>query len=238
MKFIVPAILLFATVCGAAPAESKKTNSVTVQVSGQKEEAVRWLNAALASSLSLESDEITITDLPDRSLEIELPPQVSGKGREILSFWSKKPGLEFASVHKGGRDEAAHFAETGEKIPSGWRLLPNNEGGGHLLVAERSELNSEIVSSATVFPRDEAWMLSVEFTDAGSEQVSEFTKLHRGDPMAIILDGSVLTAPVIQEPFSTGASITGNFTESEARALAAFLSDPPDFDLKIAGLEN
>ena len=45
-----------------------------------------------------------------------------------------------------------------------------------------------------------------------------------GNPFAIVLDGKVLSAPVIREPITGGAGqISGNFTVQQASDLAALL---------------
>jgi protein-export membrane protein SecD len=63
----------------------------------------------------------------------------------------------------------------------------------------------------------------VNFTLAGNEESQRFathTSTHIGQPMAIVLDGQVLSAPVIQAALTTGGQITGNFTQQRAQELA------------------
>ena len=45
----------------------------------------------------------------------------------------------------------------------------------------------------------------------GSNALSRITRNHIGDPMAILLDGGVITTPTLQAALSTGGIITGNF---------------------------
>ncbi|HVO41673.1 MAG TPA: protein translocase subunit SecD [Aggregatilineales bacterium] len=53
-----------------------------------------------------------------------------------------------------------------------------------------------------------------------SQKFANFTSSHIGQPMAIVLDGKVLSAPVIQAALTTGGEITGNFTAAQADDLA------------------
>ncbi len=48
----------------------------------------------------------------------------------------------------------------------------------------------------------------------------QYTAASIGQPMAIVLDGVVLSAPVIRDRLDTGGSISGGFTEDESKTLA------------------
>jgi protein-export membrane protein SecD len=64
------------------------------------------------------------------------------------------------------------------------------------------------------------WFISFEIQSESVAQFATFTGSRVGQPMAIVLDGRVLSAPVIQTELSTGGIITGQFTEEEAKLLA------------------
>lgn len=64
------------------------------------------------------------------------------------------------------------------------------------------------------------WLISFELTGEGGEIFGPFTRNSINEPMAIVLDGVVLSAPVIQAELPTGGVITGNFTQEEAETLA------------------
>ncbi len=56
-------------------------------------------------------------------------------------------------------------------------------------------------------------------TPAGSEQFYNYTSTHIGEQMAIVLDGRVLSAPVINAAIRDQGVITGQFTREEAESL-------------------
>ena len=64
------------------------------------------------------------------------------------------------------------------------------------------------------------WMINFEIKDEFQGVFGGFTAERIGQPMAIVLDGEVLSAPVIQAQLSSGGVITGQFTEAEANTLA------------------
>jgi len=61
------------------------------------------------------------------------------------------------------------------------------------------------------------------FDDEGGRRFGEFTEAHIDEPMAIILDGRVYSAPTIQSRITYNGRITGNFTSEEAGDLAVVL---------------
>ncbi len=65
------------------------------------------------------------------------------------------------------------------------------------------------------------WVVQFTFDDKGADIMMDYSASHIGQPMAIVLDGVVVSIPVIQAPFGKdGGLIQGNFTEAEARRLA------------------
>jgi SecD/SecF fusion protein len=67
--------------------------------------------------------------------------------------------------------------------------------------------------------------VSLRLDRQGGRLFAQYTGTHVGDYLAIVLDGKVQSAPVIRDriPAGTPASITGGFTDEEARDLAIVL---------------
>lgn len=67
--------------------------------------------------------------------------------------------------------------------------------------------------------------VAVKFDAEGSKLFAKITKENIGKPLAIFLDGQVISAPIIQTEIPNGeAVITGNFTPNEARELVRNLN--------------
>lgn len=76
-------------------------------------------------------------------------------------------------------------------------------------------------AAAAVFDQmNGGWMIEFELTSEGGDVFGPYTRNNIGQPMAIVLDGEVLSAPVIQAELPTGGVITGDFTQEEAETLA------------------
>ena len=54
-----------------------------------------------------------------------------------------------------------------------------------------------------------------------------------GEPLAIVLDGKLYSAPTIQAVLSKNAQITGNFSQREAIELANVLNNPLAVELSV-----
>lgn len=74
-------------------------------------------------------------------------------------------------------------------------------------------------AAATVGPTGQ-WYIEFEVRPESAVLFSSYTGANIGQPMAIVLDGIVLSAPVIQAQLSGGGVIEGSFTEQEAKQLA------------------
>jgi protein-export membrane protein SecD len=64
------------------------------------------------------------------------------------------------------------------------------------------------------------WEIGFELTGEGNDQFFNYTSTHIGQPMAIVLDGVVLSAPVINAAIRDQGVISGQFTDAEAGSLA------------------
>lgn len=64
------------------------------------------------------------------------------------------------------------------------------------------------------------WQIQFNLTGQGSDQFFEYTRDNIGNALVIVLDGRVLSAPVINAAISDSGVITGNFSQDEADSLA------------------
>ncbi|MFC1756365.1 protein translocase subunit SecD [Patescibacteria group bacterium] len=68
--------------------------------------------------------------------------------------------------------------------------------------------------------------VSLKFDGEGTKVFAELTKENMGKTIAIYLDGSIISAPVVQAEITNGeAVITGNFTIDEAKKLSRRLNE-------------
>lgn len=101
-----------------------------------------------------------------------------------------------------------------------------SEGRDYLVVKDVS-LTGNTISSARVTRDDKNplnYAVNITFNDQGRHIFSRITSEHKGELLAIVLDGQLKSAPKIQTAITDGrAIITGNFDEAEARMLTVVL---------------
>jgi preprotein translocase subunit SecD len=121
-----------------------------------------------------------------------------------------------------------------EKIPEGDEILfekkVNRETGAvrkiPLLLKKQTSLTGDLLSEARVNidTRFNEPYVSITFNTAGAKIFEEVTGANVKKRLAIILDNTVYSAPVIQEKISGGnAQITGSFSTEDAKDLSIVL---------------
>jgi protein-export membrane protein SecD len=90
-----------------------------------------------------------------------------------------------------------------------------------------TELSGRYLSKASIEfdPNTQAPLVGLEFNKEGGDLFREITGAHKGEVLAIILDGQVLSAPTIQDEIKDGkAQINGTFTADEVKSLVRNLN--------------
>ena len=79
--------------------------------------------------------------------------------------------------------------------------------------------NGDIAQAQVVRDTADAFGVVVTFHAAGARKMAEATRAHVGKPLAILIDGEVISCPVIRGPVSTSAVLNGSFTKAEAQRI-------------------
>jgi hypothetical protein len=79
--------------------------------------------------------------------------------------------------------------------------------------------NSDIAAARLVQGSPAQYSVGIEFNASGAEKMRAATGGHIGRPVAILLDGQVVMAPVVKASLGASAVITGNFTRSQAERI-------------------
>jgi len=111
--------------------------------------------------------------------------------------------------------------------PAGSSLYPSDDGSGQqYLLRDRAIISGEdLVDAQPSFDqRTNEPIVTFRFNASGARRFGDVTADNVGRPFAIVLDGEVISAPVIQEPILGGTGqISGDFTVEDANNLAILL---------------
>jgi preprotein translocase subunit SecD len=82
------------------------------------------------------------------------------------------------------------------------------------------------IDRSRVVPGDKpsGFWIDVQFTGAGAQKMRQATANHVGRPLAILIDGTVIMAPLLRSPIGTSAMVTGDYTRAEAERLVEGMS--------------
>jgi protein-export membrane protein SecD len=121
-------------------------------------------------------------------------------------------------------------ARPGGDIPPGSEVLPADETGPNgepvrdYVIRKRIMVSGENLTDAQPTFQEGQPVVSFTFDTVGAKRFGEATQENVGRPFAIVLDGEVISAPVIREPILGGQGvISGDFTVQEANDLALLL---------------
>ena len=112
------------------------------------------------------------------------------------------------------------------RAPIGSQILPSAEGTGPVAVKRSAIITGEQLADAqqAFDPQTGEPVVTIRFDSQGGRRFARVTQENVGRPFAIILDGTVLSAPRINEPILGGtAQISGSFTVESANNLAIAL---------------
>ena len=158
--------------------------------------------------------EPTIQRQGDRRILIQVPGL--GSSAELLDIIGKTAKLTFHEVEGWGAD--AQRAGPGQIVRPG-------EDGETYLLRERPLLTGENLADAQLgFDQDTGLpVVNFRFDASGSRIFGDYTAKNIGRRFATVLDGVVITAPVIRAFIPGVGQISGDFTVESATNLAILL---------------
>lgn len=142
-----------------------------------------------------------------------------GSADELKKLIGKTAKLTFNTVLRTTTDAGANPGARNVIFPSA-----DEEGVYYILEETPVVSGDELVDSQPSFDQNGQPAVSFRFDTTGARKFGDYTAGHIGQPFAIVLDGEVISAPVIQSHIPGGSGIiTGNFSVEESTRLAVLL---------------
>jgi SecD/SecF fusion protein len=172
---------------------------------------------------------------------VQMPGLDDASKADVRSTLQRTAHLEFRLVHKDNDSLVAKLDQPGFIPPVGYDRMEIKERRDTgkpdvVFVSKKTVLTGKAVKSAYVAFEavSSTPYVSMEFNSEGATAFGKITSEHVGDRLAILLDGEIYSAPVIQTAILGGqAQITGRFTLQEAAELANVLENPLAAPVKI-----
>jgi len=211
---------------------------LTVQLVFYKAEVQQMKESAIEQSLETIRNRIDqfgvaepiIQRQGDREILIQLPGiQDPQRAKDLIG---RTAVLQFKLVREGANPE--EYRDSKKLPPPGTQILwdakkdefGNRRRGSPYVVESRTLMTGDVLTEARVRPGElpNSRIVSLDFNARGARLFEEITGANVQRRLAIILDDTIYSAPVIREKIGGGrAIIEGNFTADEAKDLAIVL---------------
>ena len=144
-----------------------------------------------------------------------------GDSTRLKNIISQTARLTFHMVYPGMTAAQAQA----QGLPAGTMILPSQDGGEELLYEDVALGGESLVDAQPSYDQQRAMpVVSFRLDTRGAVTFGQITSSNVGQRFAIVLDNSVVTAPVIQSPITGGTGqISGDFTTATANDLAVLL---------------
>jgi len=172
--------------------------------------------------------EVAIAAQGEKNIVIELPNvQDVQKAKAMIGTSAL---LEVKTVIDQGSTQEEILEKYGNEMPDGMEIVSSNRGRGgrgrmFYLVPRYTDLTGKLLKSASPNPAGGQFgmepAVDFVFSPEGGDKFYELTS--KGGLIAMIVDGSVVTAAHAEKPLRDRGQIFGNFTEDEAKELASLL---------------
>ncbi|WP_269524502.1 protein translocase subunit SecD [Coraliomargarita parva] len=181
--------------------------------------------------------EPVIRPVGDSAIEIQLAGLSTKDNPEVIDVIKKPARLEFRKVHPSLDPRTTRKSD----YPVGYEVLymesEANDGQTietPMFIKRIPEATGEIVDRAFASQNQTGgFQINLVMTDKGADIFRNVTEKMVGEPLAIVLDGKLYSAPTIQDVLSKNAQITGRFTQREALDLANVLNNPLAIELQV-----
>jgi preprotein translocase subunit SecD/SecD/SecF fusion protein len=163
-----------------------------------------------------------------------LNPQIARQGQDQIVV--QLPGVSDPERIKALIGTTAHMtfqlvdttAQPGNAVPPlGDEVLPMQDDPSQTVAVlsnvavDGADLEN---AQASTDPQSGQWVVNFTLNSIGAREFADVTSANVGKPFAIILDGKVISAPVIREPITGGSGqISGSYTPQSATDLALLL---------------
>ena len=142
-----------------------------------------------------------------------------GSAEELKDLIGTTAQLTFQPVETSTNDPEA-------AVGNGQELLPSIADEGRYYVLESAPVvtGEDLVDAQPSFDQNGRPAVNFRFNPSGARRFGDYTAENIGNPFAIVLDGEVISAPVIQSHIPGGSGIiTGSFSVEESTNLAVLL---------------
>ena len=185
--------------------------------------------------------EYRIQEQGSHRILIQVPGATKTEIEALKNRITRLGKLEFRLAASGDSPEYKDSLE-GKQAPGYYkhwlRKKKGEEGEANkwYLIRNKTEISGEHLARIYADRKGIEPVVGFEFDAIGKSKFGQLTERNIGKPLAIILDGTLYSAPVIRDRIPGSGIIEGNFTQDEVNELIAIMragSLPADLELEM-----
>jgi len=124
-----------------------------------------------------------------------------------------------------GRSSVFEVREASNESRPAWTEMPRGSGSDTLFVSDQILLSAGDVSEAEAKLGPNGWEIEVVLTADAAVRFADATEALFGEALAILIEGELVAAPIVQGRIYSGRFIvTGNLDQETAERVATTLS--------------
>ncbi|MBL0849299.1 MAG: protein translocase subunit SecD [Candidatus Liberibacter ctenarytainae] len=207
----------------------RQKNSFSIMENGEKDISIVFSQKNISEVIALfieQSMEIVRQRIDQIGIS-ESTIQYLGSNRILVQLPGEQNPLRLRQLLGTTAKMSFHRVVDRQKgmIPLGASLLRDDEGNEYIVNDQVEIPGQNLIGAVANFDeKTHQPTVDISFDKIGSDRFFDITRHNIGRMLAVVLDGKVLTAPVINQAISTGrAQISGYFTIEKAGILAAIL---------------
>lgn len=213
--------------------EASQANISTAQKADQLKDSINILRDRLDGNGVAEP---IIRPVGEDAIEIQLAGVSTKDNPEIIASLIKPARLEFRKVHPTLTPTASSSTPVGYEVLT--EEVDDRKTGEvyerRMFIKLIPEATGEIVEDAYASQTQTGgFQINLVMTNDGAKIFRAVTGQMIGEPLAIVLDGKLYSAPTIQDELSKNAQITGSYSQREALDLANVLNNPLKVKLRV-----
>ncbi|MFT6820065.1 MAG: preprotein translocase subunit SecD [Myxococcota bacterium] len=219
-RFVISCVIctgLMSLACGGPDFGSMldEHGGVSLVLTGEPGCALDDVQQVLEQRLASDASLFGVVSVDQAQVHVQLAGE--SVDRERATAWVQPYRVEFAQVLR---------VQRGSPLAGGRWLTTKSDPGNHMLVSDPSELGPDTVSSARQEFTDYGPVVMVTLTPDGADAFAALTAAQVGEKIAIILDGEVVSAPIVNEEIRGGSIQIAVSDWDDALPLAAAVNTP------------
>ena len=206
-------------------------NKSDISFDQQRDIAIEVLRNRLERENIFEAE---ISPVGEKYISLKVPTTSKDEIESLGKILSMSARLEFKLVHKDNRTLVDNYLRNPEKfkIPDGYALMeiPKTDPGETRqqlinFVKKRPEMRgNDITEAGSRVDQFGQRYISLTFGTSGADKFGKLTTEFTGRKLAIVLDGTLYSAPNLNEPILGGqAKISGKFSREETERISKAL---------------